>query len=108
MLRRSHSAQLVRITDTLGDPPFGLLHCLSPLSFSIFASWIIGRYSTSSLNCSATRWLLHFTADLIFSFRVQYTETKGEDKTFWQLTDRVWRFSDLHFFGLSVAFVPFC
>ncbi|KAG5572260.1 hypothetical protein H5410_062026 [Solanum commersonii] len=34
----SHSARLVEIADTLGDPPFGLLHRLSALAFSIFAS----------------------------------------------------------------------
>ncbi|KAG5580505.1 hypothetical protein H5410_051132 [Solanum commersonii] len=36
-MRRSHSAQLVEITDTLGDPPFGLLYRLSAFAFSIFA-----------------------------------------------------------------------
>ncbi|KAG5572256.1 hypothetical protein H5410_062022 [Solanum commersonii] len=82
MLRRSHSTQLVRIVDTLGDPPFGLLHHLSALAFSIFASWIIGQHSTALRNCSATHRLLHFTTDLIFSFRAQHTGTKGEDKTF--------------------------
>ncbi|KAG5580519.1 hypothetical protein H5410_051146, partial [Solanum commersonii] len=37
-----YSAQLVGITNALGDPPFGLLHHLSALSFSIFAFYIIG------------------------------------------------------------------
>ncbi|KAG5595111.1 hypothetical protein H5410_036343 [Solanum commersonii] len=79
----SHSTQLVRITDTLGDSPFGLLHRLSALAFSIFASWIIGGHSTTSRNCSTTHQLLLFTADLILSFRAQHIGTKGEDKTFW-------------------------
>ncbi|KAG5620391.1 hypothetical protein H5410_005609 [Solanum commersonii] len=83
MLRRSHLTQLVGIIDTLGDPPFSLLHRLSALAFNIFASWIIGRYNTASRNFSVTRRLLHFTVDLIFSFRAQHTGTKGEDKTFW-------------------------
>uniref|UniRef100_M1DUG8 Uncharacterized protein n=1 Tax=Solanum tuberosum TaxID=4113 RepID=M1DUG8_SOLTU len=108
MLRRSHSAQLVGIADTLGDPPFGLLHRLSALVFSIFVSWIIGRHSTASQNCSVTRRLLFFTANLILSFRAQHTGTKGEDKTFWRLTEWVRRFSYLHFFVLSAAFGPFC
>ncbi|KAG5600295.1 hypothetical protein H5410_031665, partial [Solanum commersonii] len=42
VLRISHSAQLVGIPDSLGDPPFGLLHPLSALAFNIFTSWIIG------------------------------------------------------------------
>ncbi|KAG5580502.1 hypothetical protein H5410_051129 [Solanum commersonii] len=51
-----------------------------------------------------------------FSFYLQHlrildhwhTRTKGEDKTFWRLTEWVRRFSDLHFFILVAVFVPFC
>ncbi|WMV45955.1 hypothetical protein MTR67_039340, partial [Solanum verrucosum] len=50
----SHSTQLVGISDTLGDLPFVLLYHLSSLTFSFFASKIIGRYSTVLRNCSAT------------------------------------------------------
>ncbi|KAG5585584.1 hypothetical protein H5410_046018 [Solanum commersonii] len=57
---------------------FDLLHRLLAVSFSIFAFWIIGRYSTASRNCSAMRRLLLFIADLIFSFRAQLTGTLGE------------------------------
>ncbi|KAG5619730.1 hypothetical protein H5410_004948 [Solanum commersonii] len=73
-----HLAQLVGITDALDDPPFGLFHRLSALAFSIFAIWIIGRFSTASRNYSAIRRLLLFIADLIFSFRAQHTGTLGE------------------------------
>uniref|UniRef100_M1DDH0 Gag-pol polyprotein n=1 Tax=Solanum tuberosum TaxID=4113 RepID=M1DDH0_SOLTU len=38
----------------------------------------------------------------------QQTGTEGENKTFWRITKRVRRFSDLHFFVLSATFVPFC
>uniref|UniRef100_M1DCU6 Uncharacterized protein n=1 Tax=Solanum tuberosum TaxID=4113 RepID=M1DCU6_SOLTU len=77
---KDHSAQLVGIADALGDPPFGLLHCLSAFAFSIFVFWIIGRYNIASRNYSATRRLLPFIADLIFSFRAQNTGTLGEVK----------------------------
>ncbi|KAG5606199.1 hypothetical protein H5410_027691 [Solanum commersonii] len=50
----------------MDDPPFGLPHCLLALAFSIFAFWIIGRYSTTSQNCSVTHLLLPFIADMIF------------------------------------------
>ncbi|KAG5599839.1 hypothetical protein H5410_031209 [Solanum commersonii] len=45
---KDHSVQLVDIVDALGDPPFGMLHCLSTFAFSIFAFWII-RLSTLEL-----------------------------------------------------------
>ncbi|WMV24845.1 hypothetical protein MTR67_018230 [Solanum verrucosum] len=96
-----HSASLV------GDLPFGRFHHRLALSFSIVVFWIIWRHSTASRNCSATRQLLLFTTDLIRSFRAQHTGTKGEDKTFWRFAEWVRRFLDLHFFILSVAFVPF-
>ncbi|KAG5584631.1 hypothetical protein H5410_045065, partial [Solanum commersonii] len=57
---------------------FGLLYRLSALAFSIFAFWIIRWYSTASQNCSATRRLLFFITDFIFSFRDQHTGTKGK------------------------------
>ncbi|WMV48150.1 hypothetical protein MTR67_041535 [Solanum verrucosum] len=60
---------LVGIADALGDPPFGLFHHFLAFAFSILASWIIRRYSTASRNYSAMRRLLHFTTDLIISFR---------------------------------------
>ncbi|KAG5631955.1 hypothetical protein H5410_003672, partial [Solanum commersonii] len=78
-----HSASLIKITDQLGDPPF------------------------ASRNCSLIRRLLLFTTDLILSFRAQHTRTKGEDKIFWRLAKWVHRFSNLHFFVLSAAFVSF-
>ncbi|KAG5613711.1 hypothetical protein H5410_013535, partial [Solanum commersonii] len=80
-LRRSHLVQLVEITDTLGNPPFSLLHRLSVVAFSIFASWIFGQHITASRNCSVTRRLLLFTVDLILSFKALHTRTKGKDKT---------------------------
>uniref|UniRef100_M1DCZ9 Uncharacterized protein n=1 Tax=Solanum tuberosum TaxID=4113 RepID=M1DCZ9_SOLTU len=73
---KSHSAQLVGIADALGDLPFGLLHRLSTVAFNIFAFWIIVRYSIALRNCSVTRRLLHFIANLIFPFRAQHTGTK--------------------------------
>ncbi|KAG5572020.1 hypothetical protein H5410_061786 [Solanum commersonii] len=103
----NHSTLLVEITDQLGDPPFGRFHRRLALSFSIVAFWIIGRHSITSRNCSVICPLLLFTANLIISFRAQDTGTKGEDKIFWRLAEWVRRFSDLHFFVLSAAFVPF-
>uniref|UniRef100_M1DAJ9 Uncharacterized protein n=1 Tax=Solanum tuberosum TaxID=4113 RepID=M1DAJ9_SOLTU len=84
-----HSASLVEIIDQLSDPPFGRFHRCLALSFGIVVFWIIGRHSIASRNCSATRRLLLFTADLILSFRAQHTGTKGEDKTFSRLAERV-------------------
>ncbi|KAG5599015.1 hypothetical protein H5410_030385 [Solanum commersonii] len=72
--------EVSRIADALGDLSFGLLHRLSTFAFSISAFWIIGRYSTASQNYSVTRRLLLFIAELIFSFRAQYTGTLGEVK----------------------------
>ncbi|KAK6786396.1 hypothetical protein RDI58_014921 [Solanum bulbocastanum] len=103
-----HSAKLVGITDQLGDPPFGLVYRRLVVALSIVVFWIIGQYSTVSQNCSAIPRLLIFTTDLMLSFNAQHTGTKGEDKTFWQLAERVRRCSDLHFFVLSATFVPFC
>uniref|UniRef100_M1DLV5 Uncharacterized protein n=1 Tax=Solanum tuberosum TaxID=4113 RepID=M1DLV5_SOLTU len=79
-----HSASLVEIADQLDDPPFGRFHRRVALSFIIVVFWISGRHSTASRNCSATRRLSFFTADLILSFRAQHTTIKVEDKTFWR------------------------
>uniref|UniRef100_M1DHX0 Uncharacterized protein n=1 Tax=Solanum tuberosum TaxID=4113 RepID=M1DHX0_SOLTU len=92
-----HSASFVEIADQLGNPPFGRFHRCLALSFIIVVFWIIGRHSTASRNCSATRRLILFTADVILSFRAQHT---GEDKTFWRFAEWVRRFSDIHFFIL--------
>ncbi|KAG5629124.1 hypothetical protein H5410_000841 [Solanum commersonii] len=66
------------IADAFGDPPFGLLHHLSSVAFSIFVSWIIGRCNTALRSRSAMRRLLFFTADLLLSFRAQHIGTKGK------------------------------
>ncbi|WMV09061.1 hypothetical protein MTR67_002446, partial [Solanum verrucosum] len=71
------------IADQFGDPPCGRFDLRLALSFNIVVFWIIGRHSTASQNCSATRRLLLFSIDLILYFRAQHTGTKGEDKTFW-------------------------
>ncbi|KAG5581038.1 hypothetical protein H5410_051665 [Solanum commersonii] len=57
---KDHSVLLVRVTNALDDPPFGLLHRLLALAFNIFTFWIIGRYSTISGKCLTTRPLLLF------------------------------------------------
>ncbi|KAG5611188.1 hypothetical protein H5410_022469 [Solanum commersonii] len=72
--------QTIGTVDALGDPPFGLLYRFSAFAFNIFAFWIIGRYNTALLNCSAIHRLLFFIADLIFFFRAQLTGTMGELK----------------------------
>ncbi|KAG5630364.1 hypothetical protein H5410_002081 [Solanum commersonii] len=72
--------QLIVIADPLGDPPFGLVHCLSALAFSKFKFCNFGRYSTALRNYSPTRRLLLSIADLIFSFRAWYIGTLGETK----------------------------
>ncbi|WMV18790.1 hypothetical protein MTR67_012175, partial [Solanum verrucosum] len=102
-----YSVSLVEIADQLGDPPFGRFHCHLALSFSIVVFWIIGQHSTTLRNYSATRRLLLFTANFILSFKAQLIGKKCEDKIFWRFAEWVRRFSDLHFFVLSAAFVPF-
>ncbi|KAG5605465.1 hypothetical protein H5410_026957 [Solanum commersonii] len=84
---KDHSAKLVRITDQLGGPPFGLVHHCLALAFNIVVFWIIRRHSIVSRNCSATRQLPLFIVDLIISFRAQHTGTKGEDRTFGRLAE---------------------
>ncbi|WMV30229.1 hypothetical protein MTR67_023614, partial [Solanum verrucosum] len=54
----THLALLVEIANQLDDPPFGRFHRRLALSFSIIMFWIIGRHSTTSRNCSATRQFL--------------------------------------------------
>ncbi|KAG5595009.1 hypothetical protein H5410_036241 [Solanum commersonii] len=66
---KDHLAQLVGITDPLGDPPFSLLHRLSALSFSNFTLCNFGRYGTALRNHLATHRLLISIAYLILSFR---------------------------------------
>uniref|UniRef100_M1DQV7 Uncharacterized protein n=1 Tax=Solanum tuberosum TaxID=4113 RepID=M1DQV7_SOLTU len=99
--------KLVGTADALGDPPFDLLHRFSAFAFSIFAFWNIGRYSTASQNYSATRRLLFFIADLIFSFRVQHTGTLGEVKAIQRLAECVRRSSGLIFFVFSAVLFLF-
>uniref|UniRef100_M1DD04 Uncharacterized protein n=1 Tax=Solanum tuberosum TaxID=4113 RepID=M1DD04_SOLTU len=101
-------ASLVEIADQLGDPLFGRFHRRLALSFSIVMFRIIGRHSTTSRNCSATRRMLLFIANLIISFGAQYTGTKGEDKTFWRLAQRgsaILRSSFLHSFSYICSFL---
>ncbi|KAG5582323.1 hypothetical protein H5410_052950 [Solanum commersonii] len=81
------SATLMRIPDTFGDPPFGLLRHLSSIAFSIFVSWIIGQCNTASRSRLAIRRLLFFNTDFLFSFRAQHARTKGEYAIFWQFTE---------------------
>ncbi|WMV58257.1 hypothetical protein MTR67_051642, partial [Solanum verrucosum] len=63
------SASLVRITDQLGDSPFGVVHRHLAPAFSLVVLWVIGRHGTASRNCSVMRRLLPFSADLILFFR---------------------------------------
>ncbi|KAG5570478.1 hypothetical protein H5410_060244 [Solanum commersonii] len=64
-LPKDPSVKLVGIADTLDDSPFGRFHRFSVLAFSLF-------------NCSVTRRLFHFTANLTFFFKAQHTGTKGD------------------------------
>uniref|UniRef100_M1DS16 Uncharacterized protein n=1 Tax=Solanum tuberosum TaxID=4113 RepID=M1DS16_SOLTU len=75
---KDHLAQLVGIADPLGDLPFGLVHCLSALASRKFKFCNIGRWNTASRNRLATRRLLLYLTDSIFSFRVWHTRTLGE------------------------------
>ncbi|WMV25791.1 hypothetical protein MTR67_019176, partial [Solanum verrucosum] len=77
-----HSASLVEIADQLDDSPFSVVHRRLAPAFSIVVLWVIGRHGTASRNCSAMRQLLHFSPDLIISFRAQHTGTKGELRPF--------------------------
>ncbi|KAG5585676.1 hypothetical protein H5410_046110 [Solanum commersonii] len=86
---KDHLVKLVGIADQLGDSPFGIVHRCLALAFSIIVFWIIRRHSNASRNCSVIRRLLIFTTNLILSFRAKHTGTKGEDKTFWRLTEWV-------------------
>uniref|UniRef100_M1DR99 Uncharacterized protein n=1 Tax=Solanum tuberosum TaxID=4113 RepID=M1DR99_SOLTU len=83
---KDNSAQLVGIADSLGDPPFGLVHRLSTLAFNKFKFCNVGRWSTALRNRSATRRLLIYLADLIFSFRAWHTGILSETIAIRQLT----------------------
>ncbi|WMV08777.1 hypothetical protein MTR67_002162, partial [Solanum verrucosum] len=83
---------------------FGLVHHLSAFAFSIFVFWIIGPYSIASQNYSATRRLLPFIVNLIFSFRAQYTRTLGEVKVIRNSPNAL---GDPQVF-FSSSFQPFC
>uniref|UniRef100_M1DHJ6 Uncharacterized protein n=1 Tax=Solanum tuberosum TaxID=4113 RepID=M1DHJ6_SOLTU len=76
---------LVGIADQLGNSPFGVVHRRLAPSFSIVVLWVIGRHGNASRNFSAIRRLFPFSADLILSFRVQHTGTKGEVRPFGDL-----------------------
>uniref|UniRef100_M1DK30 Uncharacterized protein n=1 Tax=Solanum tuberosum TaxID=4113 RepID=M1DK30_SOLTU len=75
--KTDHSASLVGVADQLDDLPFCVVHRRLAPSCSIVMLWVIGRYGTASRNFSVMHRLLHFSADLILSFRAQHTETKG-------------------------------
>ncbi|KAG5610622.1 hypothetical protein H5410_021903, partial [Solanum commersonii] len=81
--------RLVGIADSLGDPPFVLVHPLSALSFSNFKFYNIGRWSTASRNYSATCRLLLSIADLIFSFKAWHTGTLGKTIAFHATQDSI-------------------
>ncbi|KAG5606309.1 hypothetical protein H5410_027801, partial [Solanum commersonii] len=55
--KTSHSATLVKITDQLGNFPFGVVYRPLALSIGIVVLWVIGRYSTISRKFSgSTHW----------------------------------------------------
>uniref|UniRef100_M1DCA8 Uncharacterized protein n=1 Tax=Solanum tuberosum TaxID=4113 RepID=M1DCA8_SOLTU len=80
--KTDRSALLVRIADQFGNSPFGVFHHRLALAFSIVMLWVIGRHGTASRNFSMMRRLLHFSVDLIISFRAQHTRTKDDVKPF--------------------------
>ncbi|KAG5615903.1 hypothetical protein H5410_015727 [Solanum commersonii] len=104
---KDQSAQLVGITDSLGDMPFGLVHRLSTLSFSNFKHCNFGRYGTASWNRSATRRLLLSITYLIFSFRAWHTGTLGKTKAIRRLAQWLRQSSGLLFFIFSAALFLF-
>uniref|UniRef100_M1DK65 Uncharacterized protein n=1 Tax=Solanum tuberosum TaxID=4113 RepID=M1DK65_SOLTU len=77
-----HLVSLVGITNQLGNSPFGVIHRRLAPAFSIVVLWVIGRHGTTLRNFSAMRRLLPFSTNLILSFRVQHTGTKGEVRPF--------------------------
>ncbi|WMV19258.1 hypothetical protein MTR67_012643, partial [Solanum verrucosum] len=72
------SASLVRITDQLGDSPFGLVHRHLAPAFSMVMLWVIGRHGIASRNCLAMHRLLPFSADLIHFSGLSTLEQKVE------------------------------
>uniref|UniRef100_M1DUD2 Uncharacterized protein n=1 Tax=Solanum tuberosum TaxID=4113 RepID=M1DUD2_SOLTU len=79
------SALLVEIADQLDDSPFGVGYRRLGTTFSIIVLWVIGRHGTALRNFSVMRRLLPFSADLILSFNVQHSGTKGERRPFGDL-----------------------
>ncbi|KAG5630903.1 hypothetical protein H5410_002620 [Solanum commersonii] len=53
LIRADHSAQLVGITDTLGDPRFGRFHRLLALAFRIFVLQVVGQIRLNTLEQKA-------------------------------------------------------
>ncbi|KAG5590361.1 hypothetical protein H5410_040875 [Solanum commersonii] len=83
----------------------------SCLLFFIFSAILFHFANTASRNCSATRRLLLFIADLIFSFRARHTRTLGKFKAFRRLTKCIRRSSSLLFFVFSAIlflFAKYC
>ncbi|KAG5631365.1 hypothetical protein H5410_003082 [Solanum commersonii] len=106
------------IANQLGDPPFGRFHRHLALSFSII---IFGSLGLSTLwvwlehrlkqNLKGPSYAMHSIQNLE-SYRDDKKRalscgTKGEDKTFLRFVEWVQRISNLYFFILSAAFVPF-
>lgn len=102
-----HSVQLIGIVDQFGDPPLGIfifiLHKTS--TYLCFGSL---RHCTASQICTVTLLPLIVTTDLILSLKAQLIGSKGEDETFWRHAEWVQQSSNIHFFVLLAAFVPFC
>ncbi|KAG5580965.1 hypothetical protein H5410_051592 [Solanum commersonii] len=80
-----HSAQLVEIADTLGNPPFGRLHRLPAFVFCLFTFWVVRQHGTAS---------------------AQHTRPKGDLQADRRLTNWDRRSSSLHFFVLFSRLVP--
>ncbi|WMV41888.1 hypothetical protein MTR67_035273, partial [Solanum verrucosum] len=96
------------IADQLSDSPFGQVHRLSALAFSILKFYNFGRSNTATRNYSATRRLLLSLVKLIFSFRAWHTRTLGEVMAIRRLAKGTRRSLGFHFFALSARFVPLC
>ncbi|WMV37533.1 hypothetical protein MTR67_030918, partial [Solanum verrucosum] len=77
-----HSPSLVRIADQLGDSPFSVVRRRLAPAFRIVMLWFNGQHGTALWNFSVMRRLLPFSADLILSYRAQYTGTKSKVRPF--------------------------